>query len=253
MTFDFHTEYSTWTDDQLRAVLQTPDDYQPAAVAAAEALLLERGAPLIVEEAAPPPTPKPMQEWVLHNAAGGEETNLLEVLLQPQRHVFAWPERNWMRALFVLTALTYAYSVFLSVLNIYRYVTADGAVLNFPFGLAIGFLLLYLFTLYLAARGDSWGWYLVGAQSGFQALVQAFAIYFFMFRMPGSFGVNFPAMGLELVVHILILAGILSAPVRAWFGVGPGARRKMLLVSFLLWLGYFALIYGRAFLMNRYR
>ncbi|GAB4092773.1 hypothetical protein [Flaviaesturariibacter terrae] len=242
MQFDFYTEYQTWTDAQLRAVVLNPHNYQPDAVSVAETILMERNVPL-VEEA---PAPRPVPEWIVPGPADGEETDLLGSLLEQPKRALAWPQPTWMRVLFIVTALTYAWGVYSGGRNLYSYFGSGGSLVTVACVIACSFFLLDVLTVYLAARGDSWGWYLVCGSNSFVLLAQVISLGYYLLRSPYGLATGLWSSALLLLLRAALLAGFFQGPVRSWFGIPPSGRWMVLLAAALLWAGYMGVMFSQS-------
>ena len=219
-------EYKTWSDSDLRLVLQHPQQYRPEAMAAAEAILRERNVPLVV---AVPHVEAPKE----YDAENG---SLLEPLLLQRRRRYFWPESKWMRTLFAMTLFIVLYwSVYGNVLLYYRYFSNGGTWLNFRIYLNLFLTLLEVLALYLAAQRDAWGWYILCADFGQKWLLQAVTLYYYM-KLPYDEVPYYQKIGIPWLFRLLVLIGLFRQPVLAYFGVPPSARWKVALASLVLML-----------------
>lgn len=223
MSFDFRTEYAAWTDDALRALLQQAESYQPSAVAAAEAILRERGVPLYV--------PPPVEPTARYNL---ERDSILEPLLKEKPQSFFWPQANGLRVLFVLTAAMVVYWLVAgTLLPLYHYFVRGGYLLSARIYSLVLFSLLEVLGLYLAARRDPWGWYILALGCWWRIVLQLFTLYF-IFRMRYDGMAIYKPIVFNSVPALTVGTGILLRAVRNYFGIAASARWKVLLAALLL-------------------
>ncbi|TCZ74889.1 hypothetical protein [Flaviaesturariibacter aridisoli] len=234
MNFDFYSQYKDWSDTDLRRVLQFPDDYQPDAVAAAEAVLSERNV-LLYERVPAMPEPAAFGE-------AGEGESILESLLAPPERRFGWPPVAWMRAIYLGVGALVGWSVYQDGLSWYGVIASGGSVLSFPFLVSMSVVLLQVLGAFLGLRRNHWGWRITVA---FQTLALSFALYslyYFLFRYRYDSSGSLWFVGLFFSLRGALVIGLCRAPLMAYFGLRPAERWRAIGAGIAL-AGFFLVIF----------
>ncbi|RYZ17748.1 MAG: hypothetical protein EOO16_23755 [Chitinophagaceae bacterium] len=234
MNFDFYSQYKDWSDADLRRVLQFPNDYQPDAVAAAEAVLSERDVPLYERVPAMPETA------AFGEAADGE--SILESLLAPPERRFGWPPVAWIRAIYLCVGALVGWSVYQDGLSWYGVIASGGSVLSLPFLVSMSVVLLQVLGAFLGLRRNPWGWRITVA---FQTLALSFALYslyYFLFRYKYDSSGSLWFVGLFFSLRGALVIGLCRAPLMSYFGLRPAERWKAIGAGIAL-AGFFMLIF----------
>lgn len=161
MLFDFKATYASYTDEQLVQIAGNESGYQPAAVAAAKALLEERG--ITEENLQDMLFPRQPETEAAHTGMPQYEDGNTTIFEDVQRRPVSEQTKRRIKQICITWGILSAVNLISQVCNLYETVHLWGfhltGFLSYLFAILAGVGLPFL-SMLLLYRHKKWGWYL---------------------------------------------------------------------------------------------
>jgi len=231
VNFDFLQKYRGYSNVELLKIVKRPEGFQPAAVAAANHLLIERNVTLEEIQIADAffsqtdANAKAKQEK--KEAFVRKLADFFEPILHPGRKV---EPRKWIHILLLVLVVKY----FIAVVDIMRGVISSLQSYDRPFELidlwpCVSLLYIALIFILLFKR-KRWGWILIFFDNLFHAIMHLSGLYVFFEYQSIHHGTTI-SFFMPVFINGAFLVLLWQNPVIAYFGIDRATRKKTAVIT----------------------
>jgi hypothetical protein len=249
MNFDFLQKFNTYRTIELLMIIRRPDDYQPAAVEAAQSILSTRN--ISPEEMAEADqklfnlemTEKLKQEKI--NAYKANVTSALSAIVIPDPEL---KPSKWLKILLILLVLQYIRLLYRSFPTLTWLLRCETCTLDIYWLLIISEFLYIPIILFLLLRRKKWGWILLFGESVFAAVLLIIQFYSRLGYLGQSiYQLDFllfdPVTFIwPIIIRTLTLIFLLKKEITNYFNIERKAVERTIMVGVLLALSFQLLV-----------